>query len=138
MRFHAETIGRPGLPPGIYFRLPLVGYFEGIAERGIAWHATGPLAFGDFFGIGPDQVSPEHSTILCARRLIDLETPRAVFTCVLQCLVASPALRSIVRRDTGQEPRGVSDENRKGIGHRRADGCEASAARPQTQAEGLD
>jgi transposase len=35
--FYAETIGRPSLPLGIYFRLLLVGYFEGIdSERGIA------------------------------------------------------------------------------------------------------
>jgi hypothetical protein len=35
--FYAETRGRPGLPPGIYFRLLLIGYFEGIdSERGIA------------------------------------------------------------------------------------------------------
>jgi hypothetical protein len=33
--FYAETMGRPGLPPGIYFRLLLIGYFEGIdSERG--------------------------------------------------------------------------------------------------------
>jgi hypothetical protein len=39
--FYADTLGRPGLPPGIYFRLLLIGYFEGIdSERGIAWRAS--------------------------------------------------------------------------------------------------
>jgi transposase len=85
--FYAETMGRPGLPPGIYFRLLLVGYFEGIdSERGIAWRAADSLALRDFLGIGLDEPPPDHSTISRTRRLIDLETHRAVFTWVLQCL----------------------------------------------------
>jgi len=51
--FYAETMGRPGLPPGIYFRLLLVGYLEGIdSERGIAWHAADSFALRDFLGVG--------------------------------------------------------------------------------------
>src|SRR5436190_1695989 len=119
--FYAETMGRPGLPPGIYFRLLLIGYFEGIdAERGIAWRAGDSLALRDFLGIGLDQAPPDHSTISRTRRLIDLETHRAVFTWIPQCLntaglvkgktigvdattlEANAALRSIVRRDSGE------------------------------------
>ena len=119
--FYAETIGRPGLPPGIYFRLLLIGYFEGIdAERGIAWRAADSLALRDFLGIGLDQAPPDHSTISRTRRLIALETHRAVFTWILQCLStaglvkgktigvdattleANAALRSIIRRDSGE------------------------------------
>ena len=119
--FYAETMGRPGLPPGIYFRLLLIGYFEGIdAERGIAWRAADSLALRDFLGVGLDQAPPDHSTISRTRRLIALETHRAVFTWVLQCLStgglvkgrtigidattleANAALRSIVRRDSGE------------------------------------
>ena len=119
--FYAETMGRPGLPPGIYFRLLLIGYFEGIdAERGIAWRAADSLALRDFLGIGLDQAPPDHSTISRTRRLIALETHRAVFTWILQCLStaglvkgktigidattleANAALRSIVRRDSGE------------------------------------
>src|SRR5882672_9302728 len=119
--FYAVTMGRPGLPPGIYFRLLLVGYFEGIdSERGIAWRAADSFALRDFLGIGLDSAPPDHSTISRTRRLIDLETHRAVFTWVLQCLStaglvkgktigidattleANAALRSIVRRDTGE------------------------------------
>ena len=85
--FYAETMGRPGLPPGIYFRLLLIGYFEGIdAERGIAWRAADSLALRDFLGVGLDQAPPDHSTISRTRRLIALETHRAVFTWILQCL----------------------------------------------------
>jgi transposase len=119
--FYAETMGRPGLPPGIYFRLLLIGYFEGIdSERGIAWRAADSLALRDFLGLALDEAPPDHSTISRTRRLIDLETHRSVFTWVLQCLStaglvkgktigidattleANAALRSIVRRDTGE------------------------------------
>jgi transposase len=119
--FYAETMGRPGLPPGIYFRLLLIGYFEGIdSERGIAWRAADSFALRDFLGVGLEDASPDHSTISRTRRLIDLETHRAVFTWVLQCLStaglvkgktigidattleANAALRSIVRRDGGE------------------------------------
>ncbi len=49
-------MGRPGLPPGIYFRLLLIGYFEGIdSERGIAWRAADSLALRDFLGVGLDE-----------------------------------------------------------------------------------
>ncbi len=119
--FYAATMGRPGLPPGIYFRLLLIGYFEGIdSERGIAWRAADSLALRDFLGVGLDEAPPDHSTISRTRRLIALETHRAVFTWVLQCLAtaglvkgkiigidattleANAALRSIVRRETGE------------------------------------
>jgi transposase len=47
-------MGRPGLPPGIYFRLLLIGYFEGIdSERGLAWRAADSFALRDFLGVGP-------------------------------------------------------------------------------------
>ena len=119
--FYAETLGRPSLAPGIYFRLLLIGYFEGIdSERGIAWRAADSFALRDFLGVGLETASPDHSTISRTRRLIDVETHRAVFTWVLQCLStaglvkgktigidattleANAALRSIVRRDTGE------------------------------------
>ena len=119
--FYADTMGRPSLAPGIYFRLLLIGYFEGLdSERGIAWRAADSFALRDFLGVGLDSAPPDHSTISRTRRLIDLETHRAVFTWVLQCLgmaglvkgktlgidattlEANAALRSIVRRDTGE------------------------------------
>jgi transposase len=119
--FYAETMGRPGLPPGIYFRLLLIGYFEGIdSERGIAWRAADSLALRDFLGLNLDEAPPDHSTISRTRRLIDVEIHRAVFTWVLQylgtaglvqgktigidatTLEANAAMRSIVRRDSGE------------------------------------
>jgi transposase len=120
--FYAETIGRPSLTPGMYFRLLLVGYFEGIdAERGIAWRAADSLAIRQFLHLALDEAAPDHSTISRTRRLIDLETHRAVFTWIQQRLTeagllkgktvaidattleANAAMRSIVRRDTGED-----------------------------------
>ena len=119
--FYAEGVGRPGLTPGTYFRLLLIGYFEGIdSERGIAWRTADSLALRGFLGLGLDETPPEHSTISRTRRLIVLETHRAVFTWILQVLAtadlikgktigidattleANAALRSIVRRDSGE------------------------------------
>jgi len=119
--FYAAVLGRPSLPPGQYFRLLLVGYFEGIdAERGIAWRAADSLAVRSFVRLALHEAAPDHSTISRTRRLIDVETHRAVFTWVQQRLVevgllkgktiaidattleANAAMRSIVRRDTAE------------------------------------
>lgn len=120
-RFYADEIGRPGLPPGRYFRLLLIGYFEGLdAERAIAWRAADSIALREFLGLVLPEAPPDHSTISRTRRLIDVETHEAVFTWMLQRLAdaglvkgktvgidattleANAALRSIVRRDTGE------------------------------------
>lgn len=119
-RFYADE-GRPGLPPGRYFRLLLIGYFEGLdAERAIAWRAEDSFALRAFLGLVLPEAPPDHSTISRTRRLIDVETHEAVFTWILQRLAdtglvkgttvgidattleANAALRSIVRRDTGE------------------------------------
>jgi transposase len=120
-KFYAAKYGRPSLTPGIYFRSLLIGYFEGIgAERGIAWRLADSLALRRFVGIGLDEDTPDHSTISRTRRLIDLDTHREVFAWVLGVLAdrglvkgqriaidattleANAAMRSIVRRDTGE------------------------------------
>jgi transposase len=118
--FYAK-VGRPGLAPGVYFRALLVGYFEGIdSERGIAWRTADSLALRSFLGFDLNESTPDHSTISRTRRLIDVETHRRVFLWVLGMLAeegllkgntvaidgttleANAALRSIVRRDTGE------------------------------------
>ena len=73
--FYAPSRGRPGLAPGIYFRLLLVGYFEGLSsERGIAWRAADSLALRGFLGLNLSESPPDHSTISRTRRLIDVAT----------------------------------------------------------------
>lgn len=120
-QFYASTMGRPSLAPGVYFRMLLIGYFEGIdSERGIAWRAADSLALRHFLGLGLEQMPADHSTISRTRRLIALETHQEVFGWVLARLAeagllngktigvdattleANAALRSIVRRDNGQ------------------------------------
>ena len=79
-KFYAANNGRPSLVPGIYFRLLLIGYFEGVdSERGIAWRAADSFGLRRFLGIGLDEQTPDHSTISRTRRLIDVETHRKVF-----------------------------------------------------------
>ena len=120
-KFYAEVMGRPSLPPGVYFRLLLIGYFEGIdSERGIAWRVADSLALREFLGLELTEGTPDHSTISRTRRLMDQETHAEVFTWVVRVLAkqgllhgktlaidattleANAALRSIVRRDTGE------------------------------------
>ena len=120
-KFYHETLGRPGLEPGKYFRLLLIGYFEGIdSERGIAWRCADSLSLRSFVGYRLEEVATEHSTLSRTRRLIDLETHQQVFQWVLKVLAdydlvsgktagidattleANAAMRSIVRKDTRQ------------------------------------
>ena len=119
-QFYAEKNGRPSLTPGTYFRLMLVGYFEGIdSERGIAWRVADSLGLRQYLGYGLDESTPDHSTLSRTRRLIDIETHQKVFFWVLgllsdralvkgkmvgidgTTLEANAAMRSIVRRDNG-------------------------------------
>jgi len=120
-KFYAEKLGRPSVPPGVYFRMLMVGYFEGLdSERGIDWRCADSLALREFLGYSLKQTTPDHSTLSRTRGRIDLETHQAVFRWVLKVLAeegllkgktigidattleANAALRSIVRRDTGE------------------------------------
>ncbi len=118
--FYAESTGRPSLPPGVYFRMLLIGYFEGIdSERGIAWRCADSLALRSFLGFALDESTPDHSSLCRIRQRLSVEVHDAVFQMVLQILAergllrgqtigidgttleANAALRSIVRRDDG-------------------------------------
>ena len=120
-KFYHERMGRPSLAPAVYFRLMLIGYFEGIdSERGMAWRVADSLGLRRFLGYSLTDSPPDHSTISRNRRLIDLETHEAVFAWVLKVLAeegllkgqtigvdattleANAAMKSIVRRDTGE------------------------------------
>jgi transposase len=118
-RYYADGVGRPSLVPGVYFRLMLIGFFEGIdSERGIAWRVADSLSLRQFLGYGIDEGTPDHVTISGTRRLLDTSTHQAVFDWVLERLAkarlvrgktmgvdsttleANAAMKSIVRRDT--------------------------------------
>ena len=119
-KFYHDSLGRPGIPPGVYFRMHLVGYFEGISsERGIAWRCADSLGLRTFLGYTLTESTPDHSSLSVIRNRIDLETHQEVFTWVLSVLSdskllkgktlgidattleANAAMRSIVRNDTG-------------------------------------
>ena len=119
--YHA-TIGRPGIPPGTYFRMLLVGYFEGIgSQRGIAWRCADSLSLRTFLGVPFTEETPDHSSLTRVRDRFSLEVHVEVFRFVLgvaseqgllkgktvavdaTTLEANAAMKSIVRRDTGED-----------------------------------
>ena len=118
--FYHEKLGRPSLVPGMYFRLMLIGFFEGIdSERGIGWRVADSLSLRQFLQVGLDEPTPDHVTISRTRRLIDEATHGELFGWVLRQLAqrgllkgrtisidattleANAAMKSIVRRDSG-------------------------------------
>lgn len=121
--YYHDTQGRPGIPPGVYFRMLVVGYFEGIgSQRGIAWRCADSLSLREFLGISLAENTPDHSSLTRVRDRLPLEVHAAVFQFVLQVaeakgllkqgktiavdattLEANAAMKSIVRRDTGED-----------------------------------
>ena len=120
-RFYHTKLGRPSMAPGVYFRLLLIGFFEGLgSERGICWRVADSLSLRRFLNYGLGEATPDHVTMSRTRRLLDEAVHQAVFTFVLTevarrgmlkgktigidatTLEANAAMRSIVRRDTGQ------------------------------------
>jgi transposase len=118
----AEKRGQPSIPPGVYFRMLLVGYFEGIeSQRGIAWRCADSLSLRQFLGIPLDEGTPDPKTLSNTRRRLPVEVFDEVFQFVLRIaaekqllsghtvgvdstlLEANAAMKSIVRRDTGED-----------------------------------
>jgi len=120
-RYYAKRMGRPSIPPGVYFRMLLIGYFERIdSERGICWRCADSLSLRGFLGLALDESTPEHTSLSRIRTRLPVKVHEAVFGWVLGVLArkglidgktlgvdattleANAALRSIVRRDTGE------------------------------------
>ncbi len=114
--------GQPSIPPGMYFRMLLVGYFEDIeSQRGIAWRCSDSFSLREFLGVPLGKNSPDHSTLSNTRKRLPAEVSEGVFQFVLQIangkqllsgktvgvdstlLEANAAMKSIVRRDTGED-----------------------------------
>jgi transposase len=123
-RYYAqeEKRGQPSIPPGVYFRMLLVGYFEGIdSQRGIAWRCADSLSLRHFLGIPLDEATPDPKTLSNTRRRLPEEVFDEMFQFVLRIaadkkllagktvgvdstlLEANAAMKSIVRRDTGED-----------------------------------
>jgi transposase len=133
--FYAEGKGRPSIPPGVYMRMLLVGFFEGLdSERGIAWRCADSLSLRQFLGLQLSEETPDHSSLSRIRQRLDLEVHQEVFSFVLKMLAqkgllrgktigidattleANAALRSIVRREDGTSYRDYLESLAKASG----------------------
>ena len=120
--FYSAHLGRPGIPPGVYFRMLFVGYFEGLdSQRGIAWRCADSLSLKSFLGYTLAEATPEHSSLTVIRKRLPVEVHEQVFAFVLKVaqekkllkgntvavdatlLEANAAMKSIMRRDTGED-----------------------------------
>jgi transposase len=113
--------GRPGIAPGVFFRMLLIGYFENISsQRGIAWRCDDSRSLRLFLGIAPDEDTPDHSSLTRIKARLPWEVFQTVFAIVLELvaqhklldgrtvgvdattLEADAAMKSIVRKDTDE------------------------------------
>jgi len=120
--YYAEDFGRPGIPPGVYFRMLLVGFFEGLgAQRAIAWKCADSLSVRAFLGLELSEDAPDHSSLTRIRQRLPLAVHMAVFTLVLEIarekgllrgktiavdatmLEANAAMKTMVRRVSGED-----------------------------------
>lgn len=120
--YYADGIGRPSIPPGIYFRMLFVGYFEGLAsQRGIAWRCGDSRSLRAFLGFLPTELTPDHSSLTKVRQRLPEVVHEEVFAWVLGLaavhdlvtgktvgvdatfLEANASLKTIQRRDTGDD-----------------------------------
>ena len=124
--YYAARLGAPSVPPGRYFRMHLVGYFEGIdSERGLEWRCSDSLSLREFLRLESRDRVPDHSWLSRTRARLPHEVHTAIFDWVLALIAeaglvkgerigvdastmeANAALRNIVRRDTGEGYRGM-------------------------------
>jgi hypothetical protein len=114
-------MGRPGVPPGVFFRMLFVGYFEGLkSHRSISWRCTDSRSLGDFLGLGPTDPVPNHSCVSKTHKRLPEEVFNEVFRFILSVaahkgllwgkaigidsttIQANASMRSIVRKDSGK------------------------------------
>ena len=155
-KYYKSSSGRPSITPGTYFRMLLLGYFEGIdSERGIAWRAADSFSYRKFLGYDLSEQTPDHSTVSRTRRLYSVETHGAVMQWVLKILrkhgladaqsvcidattlEANASMKSLVRRDTGQSLRRLSAAVGASRRHREPHQRAVGAAGSQAQEEGV-
>ncbi len=120
--YYTEGFGRPGVPPGAYFRMLFLGYFEGLdSQRAIAWHCADSRSAQAFLGLPQHKASPDHSSLTKIRKRLPESVQDQVFVFVLKLaedqglipgktvgvdstlLEANAAMKTIVRRDNGDD-----------------------------------
>jgi transposase len=121
-QYYHEVVGRPSIPPGVYFRMIFSGYFEGIAsQRGIAWRCSDSRSLQEFLGLPRTEATPDHSSMTRVHQRLPMEVYEEVFQFMLKIaadkkllkgkavavdsttLEANAAMKSIVRKDTGED-----------------------------------
>lgn len=119
---HYKNGGRPSIPPGVYFRMLMIGYLEGIdSQRGIAWRCEDSLALRRFLGISLSEETPDHSSLTRIRDRLPTWVHEEVFQFILfvieeqgllkaktvgvdsTYLEANAAMKAIIRKDTGED-----------------------------------
>ena len=120
--YYANEVGRESIPPGIYFRMLFVGYFEELnSQRGIAWRCSDSFSLREFLGFPLDKATPDHSSLSNIRQRLPLPVHERVFAFVLKVaqdkkllkgktiavdsttLEANAAMKAIVRKETGED-----------------------------------
>ena len=121
-KYYADDVGRESIPPGVYFRMLFVGYFEELnSQRGIAWRCSDSLSLRAFLGFPLDKPTPDHSSLSRIRQRLPLSVHEEVFAFVLKVaqdkrllrgktvavdsttLEANAAMKAIVRKETGED-----------------------------------
>jgi transposase len=151
--FYADRDGRPSIAPGVYFRMLLIGYFEGIdSERQIVWRCEDSLSLRRFLGLALGDSIPDHSSLSVIRRRLSPDVFKAFHHLVLEMLkaekllkgrhlaidsttmAANASMQTIVRRDTNQSYLGYVKKLAKAAGDKKAD--RAAAARFDRERKG--
>lgn len=120
--YYAGSQGRPSVPPGVYFRMLFLGYFEGIgSDRGIAWRIADSRSLASFLGYPPNKATPDHSSFTKIRDRLPLEVHNAAFVFVMKILEkhnllkgktlavdattleANASMKNIVRKESGED-----------------------------------
>jgi transposase len=120
--YYADGAGRQSLPPGVYFRMLFVGYFEALdSQRAIAWRCADSLSLRAFLGIPFPETTPDHSSLTKIRQRLPLDVHERVFIHVLAIaqhkkllrgktvaidattLEANAAMKAITRKDTDED-----------------------------------
>lgn len=120
--YYADGVGRPGIPPGVYFRMLFIGYFEGLdSQRAIAWRCSDSRSLQEFLGIPVTEKTPDHSSLTVIRQRLPLHIHEQVFAHILHLaqtrkllsgktlavdstmIEANAAMKTIVRRDNGDD-----------------------------------
>jgi hypothetical protein len=127
--YYAESMGRPGVPPGVFFRMLFVGYFEGLkSSRATSWRSIDSRSLGEFLGLAPTDPVPNHSSVSKTHKRLPKEVFDEVFRFILSVaahrgllwgeairidsttIQANASMRTIVRMDSGK---GWKDYTRK-------------------------